>query len=99
MTVKISDLEEFVDFVRKSEIRGGELLREISANKLEYYIGLKFGISHFVQRGVKEALIKFGFMRLVGVGIFQIIDKEVEKKKFEKEVDMVLEKMGVSNEG
>lgn len=98
MTKKMSDFLEFISYLKKMGYR-----KQIHINHLEYFIAEKFGVSKYMQEGTLKNLIKFGFLKLSGMGVFEIgegwnplkAQEETEKaeKDAEKEADALIKKM------
>lgn len=99
MTNKLSDLENFIYYLKTEGF-----LDKISVVYLEYYISKKFGYSDYHMKNVKKALLKYGFLKILGIGLFKIcdgwnpkkMDKETERlaiKSAEQEVDNLIQKV------
>lgn len=92
---KLEDLERFG--AKLLDVMQGK--REIGVYTLEFEIAREFGFSKYIQKSVKDALVQFNILKLVGVGRFKILHGLNENKQEaktqtekEKEIDEELDK-------
>ena len=98
MTKKISDFLNFINYIKSMGYRS-----QIHITHLEYFIAEKFGTSKYLMTSTLDLLIKFGFLKQSGMGVFEVCDgwhpiqaekdiKEAEEKAA-AEVDDLMEKV------
>lgn len=86
---KLEDLERFTAKLL-DKMKGK---REIGVYTLEHEIAREFGFSKYIQKSVKDALVQFELLKVVGTGRFKIMfaysdkDKAETEKEQEKELD------------
>lgn len=97
MARKLVDLEKFMQLVRRTSLYDENEVQEITINRLKYLIAQEYGISDFVQKGMLESLVRYGFIKEISAGTFQIIPKKKDIEKIEQmakdEVDKHFQKI------
>lgn len=69
MTIKYDNLVEFMAY-----IKGNGYRTEISRTYLNFFIANRFGASKYVKDNICKMLVDFGFLEIMGVGIFKVCD-------------------------
>ena len=89
MTVKMEHLAEFM-----KRFRVGNVIKDsITDQEINLEIGRKFGVSPYVRRTIKEALVEFGFICQGEVfGIWKIVKGNDGEKEAEEKLDALVKK-------
>lgn len=67
MTLKYNDLDKFV-----TEIKKLGYTEQIPRQHLDFFIAKKFGISKYIKDNLVNMLVEFGFLKVAGIGVFNI---------------------------
>lgn len=86
MTKTLAHLADFTTFLKKEGYR-----TQIPLTHLKYYIAQKFGVSDYTQKSTIKALLEYGFIEDVGVGVFRVCDGWTPGKKLTKAEEKIIE--------